>query len=239
MKVSYERYIPPCLLRFRAIMGRKVFAKLAGLSTLYPMDMPYFIGMATGAGLIIAIGAQNAFVLSQGIHKQYRFTVALICSICDALLISAGVAGMGTLIEQSPLLLKFASAGGALFLFMYGLKSLLSVFKTKEGLEQQESRSTTRKQIIFTTLAITLLNPHVYLDTVVLLGGISATFEGGGRYVFGAGAISMSIIWFFSLSYGSTLLAPLFKKAITWRILNTAIALVMWSIAYKLVRYSI
>ncbi len=199
--------------------------------------MPYFTGMATGASLIIAIGAQNAFVLSQGIHKQYRFTVALICFLCDALLIAAGVAGMGTLIEQSPRLLKWISLGGALFLFIYGVKSLISAFQTKEGLEQQTSEGTTKAQIVLTTLAITLLNPHVYLDTVVLLGALSATFE-EGRALFGAGAITMSFIWFFTLSYGSALLAPLFKKARTWRILNTAIALTMWSIAYKLVLYA-
>lgn len=202
------------------------------------MDMPYFTGMATGASLIIAIGAQNAFVLSQGIHKRHRFVVALICSLCDALLITAGVAGLGLLIEKTPVLLNIASGTGALFLFIYGLKSLFSAFQTKEGLQQKELQVATRKQIVFTTLAITLLNPHVYLDTVVLLGGISATFEGSGRYLFGAGAITMSFLWFFSLSYGSGLLAPLFKKAITWRILDTAIFLVMWSIAYKLLAYA-
>lgn len=203
------------------------------------MELPFFAGMATGAGLIIAIGAQNAFVLTQGIRKQHRFVVALICSLCDALLIGCGVAGMGTLIEQSPRLLGFAAAGmGALFLFIYGLKSLFSVFQAEQGLEEAEVKVVSRKQVILTTLAITLLNPHVYLDTVVLLGGISATFEGGGRYLFGGGALTMSFIWFFTLAYGSALLAPLFRKAITWRILNIAIFLVMWSIAYRLLAYT-
>lgn len=202
------------------------------------MEMPFFTGMATGASLIIAIGAQNAFVLSQGIHKHHRGTVALICSLCDALLISAGVAGMGSLIEQSPALLRLASSMGALFLLIYGLKSLLSAFQSNEGLEQKEQEVSTKKQVVITTLAITLLNPHVYLDTVVLLGSISATFEGKSRYLFGAGAITMSFFWFFSLSYGSALLAPLFKKAITWRILNIGIFLVMWRIAYTLLVYA-
>ena len=202
------------------------------------MELPFFTGMATGAGLIIAIGAQNAFVLTQGILKQHRFLVALICSLCDALLIGCGVAGMGTLIEQSPRLLGFAAGMGALFLFVYGLKSLFSAFQTAQGLVQAEVKAVSRKQVMLTTLAITLLNPHVYLDTVVLLGGISATFEGSGRYLFGAGALTMSFLWFFTLAYGSALLAPLFKKALTWRILNIAIFLVMWSIAFRLLAYT-
>lgn len=202
------------------------------------MELPFFTGMATGAGLIIAIGAQNAFVLTQGIRKQHRFIVALICSLCDALLIGCGVAGMGTLIEQSPRLLGFAAGMGALFLLIYGLKSLFSAFQTVQGLVQAEVKVVSRKQVILTTLAITLLNPHVYLDTVVLLGGISATFEGNGRYLFGGGALTMSFLWFFTLAYGSALLAPLFKKPITWRILNVAIFLVMWSIAFKLLAYT-
>lgn len=202
------------------------------------MELPFFTGMATGAGLIIAIGAQNAFVLTQGIRKQHRFIVALICSLCDALLIGCGVAGMGTLIEQSPRLLGFAAGMGALFLFVYGLKSLFSAFQSAQGLVQAEVKVVSRKQVILTTLAITLLNPHVYLDTVVLLGGISATFEGNGRYLFGGGALTMSFLWFFTLAYGSALLAPLFKKPITWRILNVAIFLVMWSIAFKLLVYT-
>jgi L-lysine exporter family protein LysE/ArgO len=188
--------------------------------------------------LIVAIGAQNAFVLTQGIRKQHRFVVAIICSLCDAFLISAGVAGMGSLIEQSPTLLRLAGGGGALFLFIYGLKNLFAAFRAEQELEGTEIHTTSRRQIILTTLAITLFNPHVYLDTVVLLGSISATFAGNGRYLFGAGAISMSFIWFFILAYGSGILAPLFKKAITWRILNTLIFLVMWSIAFKLLAFS-
>lgn len=202
------------------------------------MEIPFITGMATGAGLIIAIGTQNAFVLTQGIRKQHRFIVAIICSLCDALLIGAGIAGMGSLIEQSPHLLRWAGGGGALFLFIYGLKSLFSVFRTDQGLEETKTNPTSRRQVILTTLALTLLNPHVYLDTVVLLGGMSATFMGQGRYLFGAGAIFSSFLWFFILAYGSGLLAPLFKKAITWRILNALIFLIMWSIAFKLLEFS-
>ncbi|AEV30657.1 lysine efflux permease [Sphaerochaeta pleomorpha str. Grapes] len=202
------------------------------------MEIPFITGMTTGASLIVAIGAQNTFVLTQGIRKQHRFVVALICSLCDAFLISAGVAGLGSLIEQSPTLLRLAGGGGALFLFIYGLKCLFSALQAEQELGETESNPTSRRQVILTILAITLCNPNVYLDTVVLLGGISATFVGQGRYLFGAGAISMSFIWFFILSYGSGVLAPLFKKAITWRILNFLIFLVMWNIAFKLLAFS-
>jgi len=219
-------------------VGVGYFASILVLAKLVGMEIPYLTGMATGASLIIAIGAQNAFVLTQGIRKQHRFVVALICSLCDAILISAGVAGMGSLIEQSPLLLSIASIAGALFLGVYGLKSLLSAFHADRGMEESTEQPVSRKQVIFTTLAITLLNPHVYLDTVVLLGSISATFSGTGRYLFGGGAVTMSFFWFFILAYGSSFLAPLFRKSITWRILDTGICLVMWSIAYKLLVYS-
>lgn len=208
------------------------------LSTMVAMETPFFTGMATGASLIIAIGAQNAFVLTQGLCKQHRFVVALICALCDAVLISAGVAGMGSLIEQSPRLMSIASGGGALFLFIYGLKSLYSAVRSDQGLQETKTHTTRSRQVILTTLAITLLNPHVYLDTVVLLGSISATFANEGRYLFGAGAISMSFIWFFTLAYGSGFLAPLFRKPITWRILDILIFLVMWNIAYTLLMFS-
>jgi L-lysine exporter family protein LysE/ArgO len=214
------------------------FAKPADI--LYPsaMELPYVTGLATGASLIIAIGAQNAFVLTQGIRKQHRLAVSLICSLCDMLLICAGVAGLGNLIERSPLLLHIAGIGGSLFLFSYGLKSLIAAFRSSEVLEQKEQQVVSLGQIVVQTLGITLLNPHVYLDTVVLLGSISVTFTGSSRYLFGAGAASMSFIWFFFLCYGSTLLAPLFKKALTWRILNAGMFVLMWSISFQLLVYT-
>ncbi len=203
------------------------------------MFTPFFTGLGTGAGLIIAIGSQNAFVLTQGIKKEHHLTVSMVCALCDTILIGAGIAGMGTLIEHSPLLITVASAGGAGFLFFYGLKSLVAVVKNSEGLDGQGNTGlTTRKQAVLTTLALTLLNPHVYLDTVVLLGGISGTFPGYGRYLFGAGAVVMSYLWFFGLTLGAGLAAPLFRKAITWRILNAVIGIVMWSISYRLFIFS-
>jgi L-lysine exporter family protein LysE/ArgO len=202
------------------------------------MELPYFTGMATGASLIIAIGAQNAFVLTQGIKNQHRFVVALICSLSDAVLITLGVAGMGTLIKQSPQMLSLAAGGGAFFLFIYGLKSLLAALKPGWSLQETEVVVTSGWQVMLTTLAITLLNPHVYLDTVVLLGGISSTYAGSSRFLFAGGAVTMSFLWFFLLSYGSGVLAPLFKKAITWRVLNGLIFIIMWRIAYSLLEYA-
>ncbi len=188
--------------------------------------------------MIIAIGAQNAFVLTQGIRKQFRFTIALICALCDTVLISLGVAGLGAVIEKSPILLTFASLGGALFLFIYGVLNLKRATRITEGMNPETQNVTSLKQIIITTLAITLLNPHVYLDTVVLLGSIGSTFPSNARYLFALGAIFMSFLWFFSLSYGSTLLSPLFRKAITWKVLDILIAMVMWVIAFNLMRFS-
>lgn len=202
------------------------------------MITTFFTGLGTGAGLIIAIGAQNAFVLSQGIRKKYIFMIPLICALCDAALIIAGVAGMGSLIVKSPLLIKVASRGGASFLFFYGLKSFISAYKNQGGLNRNQEKEKSRSQMILMTLAMTLLNPHVYLDTVVLLGSMSGTFPGWGRYYFGAGALTASFIWFFSLSLGAVKLAPLFRKAKTWQILDILIGIIMWIIAFNLLGLS-
>ncbi len=202
------------------------------------MLTPFLAGLGTEAGLIIAIGSQNAFVLSQGIRRQYHVTVALICAVCDAILITAGTAGLGTIIQNIPILMTLASLSGALFLFIYGLQSLIAVIKGSDGMEESKGQARTRRDVALAALTITLLNPHVYLETVVLLGGISSTYGESGRYFFGFGALSMSFIWFFALSIGAGFLSPLFRKPVTWRILNTVIFIIMWSIAYKLFIYS-
>lgn len=202
------------------------------------MFTPYITGLGTGAGLIIAIGSQNAFVLTQGIKKQYRFTVALICFLCDAVLISAGVAGLGGVITAYPLLITGAALSGSAFLFVYGALQLRAALRGGEGLEESRSRVFSRREVILTTVTITLLNPHVYLDTVVLLGSISGTFSGAGRYLFGAGAVTMSAVWFFGLSLGAGFLAPLFRKPGTWRVFSVLICVIMWLIAYKLLLFS-
>jgi L-lysine exporter family protein LysE/ArgO len=199
--------------------------------------IPFLKGFATGAGLIIAIGAQNAFVLSQGIRRKYFLIIPLICFLCDALLISAGVVGLGGFFSTNPVLMRWASWGGAAFLTFYGLRSLLSVFK-RGSLSGEEAGPLSLRAAVLATLAVTLLNPHVYLDTVVLLGSISSSFEGQGRYLFGAGAASASLCWFFLLSLAGRKLAPLFKNPLSWRIMDVAITIVMWLIAFSLIRGS-
>ena len=197
--------------------------------------IPYLQGLAAGAGLIIAIGAQNAFVLSQGIRGRFNFITPLICSLSDAVLISAGVLGVGGFFSVNPGLIKWASWGGASFLTYYGLRSLVSAF-SKNELSAENSGPATLGSAVLATLAVTLLNPHVYLDTIVLLGSISSSFPGYGRYFFGAGAVTASFLWFFILSFGGRKLSPFFKNPRSWKVLDILIAAVMFLIAFSLVR---
>lgn len=190
-------------------------------------------GFATGAGLIIAIGAQNAFVLAQGLLLRYRFSIALICSLVDATLISVGVAGMGLLVADNPALSKIAAWGGIAFLGAYGARAFWLALKP--GTLEPDARGIrSLRAAVATTLAVSLLNPHVYLDTVVLLGSIAAAEGSVGRWWFGTGAVLASFVWFFTLAYGASRLAPLFKKPLAWRILDALIGLVMWGIAASL-----
>ncbi|CCO24916.1 LysE/ArgO family amino acid transporter [Maridesulfovibrio hydrothermalis] len=197
--------------------------------------MPYMQGFATGAGLIIAIGAQNAFVLTHSIRKNHHLIICLVCAICDTVLITLGILGTGELVASNPMLLKPAAWGGTAFLTWYGFMAFKSAIKGGK-LESTESTVTGVRPIILLTLAITLLNPHVYIDTVVMLGSISAQYSGDARYLFGFGAVSASFVWFFTLGIGGCALAPLFRKPNTWRILDTVIGLTMWLIAINLAR---
>ena len=193
--------------------------------------VPYVQGFGVGAGLIIAIGAQNAFVLSQGIKRQYQWLVPLICSMCDCILILAGAAGIGTLIASNPSLARISGWGGALFLFVYGIRSFISAFKTGSLEEGGSPARETFKSVVLTTLALTLLNPHVYLDTIILLGSISGQHPGMGKYAFSMGACTASIIWFFSLSFAGSLLRPVFRNPVFWKILDFFVGATMWIIA--------
>ena len=197
------------------------------------MWMPFFSGFGTGGGLIVAIGAQNAFILSQGVQRNRPLLIALICAICDSTMILVGTAGMGALIVQSPVLQQAALWGGALFLAAYRPRSFWNA--RKGGNLQAEDRIVRSLwALVGTTLAVTLLNPHMYLDTVVLVGSIASQF-GEQRFLFAAGAICASVLWFFALSYGARLLAPFFQKVWAWRALDGMIGLVMWAIAFSLV----
>ena len=198
------------------------------------MITPFIQGFGAGGGLIVAIGAQNAFVLSQGVRKNHHLTIALICIICDAVFITAGVAGFGSAVSSNPTLSQLVSWGGAGFLFFYGLRSLLSALRGGD-IEVSDRTQMTLRAAIVATLAVTLLNPHFYLDTVILLGSVSSQFHGDNRLHFWVGAVSASTLWFISLSLGGQMLAPLFKKQISWRILDTMVCATMWTIALLLI----
>lgn len=190
-------------------------------------------GFLLGASLIIAIGAQNAFILRQGLLKQHVFILCLVCALSDALLIAAGVAGLGTLIAQSPTLINFVTIGGALFLFSYAIIAFRRALKP-DVLKAATPDGSGLKAAMAACLAFTFLNPHVYLDTVVLLGSLSARYDGPDRVAYGLGAMLASFVWFFGLGYGARLLQPIFARASAWRVLDVLIGLVMTAIGLSL-----
>ncbi|WP_163937065.1 LysE/ArgO family amino acid transporter [Paraferrimonas sp. SM1919] len=195
------------------------------------MQLAFIQGVGVGASLIIAVGAQNAFVLKQGIMGQKMLPIALICALIDAVMITAGVAGFGRLIQSFPMVKDIASFAGAGFLIWYGYAALKSSMGA-QGMELAVDRTAEPlKTAIIGTLAISLLNPHLYLDTVVLLGSISTQFDDSARPWFAAGAVLASFLWFFSLAYMSRKLAPIFKKPTSWMWLDRFIFVTMWAIA--------
>ncbi|KQV11208.1 amino acid transporter [Rhizobium sp. Root1203] len=190
-------------------------------------------GFFLGASLIIAIGAQNAFILRQGLLRSHVFVLCLICALSDALLIAAGVAGLGTLVSRSPLLISVVTVGGAVFLGTYAAMAFRRALHP--GVMQAGAPQVLGlKAAVATCLAFTFLNPHVYLDTVVLLGSLSAAYEGTDRMVYGAGAAVASFVWFFGLGYGARLLQPVFAKPAAWRVLDVIIGFVMGLLATSL-----
>lgn len=195
--------------------------------------LPFLQGIGIGGGLIVAIGAQNAFVLSQGVRRNFPLQTAIVCSLCDAMLILVGVTGVGSLVATNPMLTQVATWTGALFLIWYGGRSFRSVMQGG-SLDASVEVIPSRRKLLLTTLALTLLNPHVYLDTIVMIGGFSGQLSEAERYLFGAGAMTASVAWFFSLSLGAGLLAPIFRKPIAWRCLDGFVCLTMWGIALSL-----
>ena len=191
-------------------------------------------GFLLGASLIIAIGAQNAFVLRQGLVRRHVFAVATVCALSDLMLIAAGVGGLGTLVREAPSLLAAVSLGGAAFLAAYGLMSFHRALRPG-ALAPAERATAGLAATVATCLALTFLNPHVYLDTVVLVGALSARHAGAGSAAFGAGAGLASITWFYGLGYGARLAAPIFARPMAWRILDTLIGVVMLALALRLV----
>jgi L-lysine exporter family protein LysE/ArgO len=192
-------------------------------------------GFATSAALIIAIGAQNAFVLRQGLKRAHVLPVVLVCALSDMLLIALGVSGFGALVQGSTTLLALARWGGALFLVVYGAQAARRALG-RHTLSVQGEPTADLRTALLTCLALTYLNPHCWLDTVVLLGAVSAQQAPAARVPFSVGAASASLVWFFTLGYGARLLAPLFARPVAWRVLDGAVAVVMWSIAVMLLR---
>ena len=193
-------------------------------------------GFLTGLSLIVAIGAQNAFVLRQGLTRSNVFLVVLICSLSDALLIALGVLGLGTAIESLPALLEVVRWFGVGYLVWFGISSLRKAFRA-ESLSASDNSAKSIKQAVITTLSLTFLNPHVYLDTVIFVGGLSHQFD-NQAFVFAIGAMTASFVWFFSLGFGATKLSQLMSKPIFWKILDSFIALVMFTIAISLALFS-
>lgn len=191
-------------------------------------------GFLLGASLIIAIGAQNAFILRQGLLQSHVFILCLICSLSDAVLIAAGVAGLGTLIKQSPLLIELVTLGGAIFLGFYAIRAFQRMARPA-SLEEATDKGLSLRSAVLTCLAFTFLNPHVYLDTVLLVGSLSSVYEGKAHLAFGVGAATSSFVWFFALGYGARLLQPVFRKPAAWRILDGIIGVIMSALALSLV----
>lgn len=193
----------------------------------------YLKGLGLGAGLIVAIGSQNAHVLRMGLKRQHVGLTVLVCIVCEALLISVGVAGVGTMIERSPLLLSIARWGGALFLAWYGLRAWRSAFG-RHTLNAAPNADIGLREALLTVLAATLLNPHVYLDTVVLLGAIGGQQGQEGKWWFALGAMTAGAMWFTLLGFGARILAPWFAKPAAWRLLDAGIGVVMLLLAASL-----
>ena len=198
------------------------------------MYFSFFSGFWLGLSLIVAIGSQNAFVLRQGLRGEHVFIVCLICALSDAIFITVGVSGVGALVALNPGLAVWLSYGGAAFLFVYGLRSFYSAFFSNEALVADKPSGRGLWPTIMTALILTWANPHVYLDTVVLLGSVAAQY---GEYApfFGMGAVLASFIFFFGLGYGSQAMRGFFANPRSWRILDIFVGAVMWTIAVKLV----
>jgi L-lysine exporter family protein LysE/ArgO len=198
-----------------------------------PLLTAALAGLGFGLSLIVAIGAQNAYVLRQGLRKEHIFVIVAICAVSDALLIALGVAGLGAIIQQLEWLLLLIELVGGLFLCTYGVMAAKRAWKPEVLTTDTGGKAVSLKVAAGTALALTYLNPHVYLDTVLLLGSIAGTYE-ANRWWFAAGAMLGSVIWFSTLGFGARLLDPVFKKPSAWRVLDAIIALVMFTLGMSL-----
>ena len=194
----------------------------------------YVAGLMAGLSLIVAIGAQNAFVLRQGLMGQHVFAVSLACSLSDAALIGLGVTSFRHVAVSAPWFATAMRYGGAMFLIWYGARNLHAALRSSEVLAAGDACSASLPQTLAMCLALTWLNPHVYLDTVMLLGAISTRFP-DQEASFALGAMTGSFFFFFALGYGAMWLRPIFASPVSWRALEALVALTMWTIAFKLI----
>ncbi|CAA9378231.1 LysE/ArgO family amino acid transporter [uncultured Nocardioides sp.] len=190
-------------------------------------------GLLTGLALIIAIGAQNAHVLRQGLAREHVGLVVAICAVSDLVLILAGVAGIGAVVEQAPWAITVVTWVGVAFLTWYGVSALLRA-RRNESLHAATGARSSRSGVAVRTLALTLLNPHVYLDTVLLLGSIAASHGSPGRWWFALGACVGSVVWFTGLGYAARAASRLFARSRAWQVLDVVIGLTMLAIAGSL-----
>ncbi len=205
-------------------------------STNLPTVLAFIPGFLTGLSLIVAIGAQNAFVIRQGLARQHVFLVVLICTFSDIALIALGAGGLGSIVQSNASFLEVLRWFGVAYLTWFGIKTLRSVFK-KEVLTTSEYSSVSIGKIVRTTLALTWLNPHVYLDTVILLGTVSNQFK-ENRWIFSAGAMLASTLWFTAIGFGAQSAARFMSRPIFWKVLDGVIAAIMFSIAILLALYN-
>ena len=192
----------------------------------------YFSGFLLGLSLIFAIGSQNAFVLKQGLRREHVFLICLFCAVSDSLLISAGVAGFGVVTARYPHVVDIAKITGSLFLFGYGLLSLYNSVKVSHALSTDGEVVTSLTKALLLCFGFTWLNPHVYLDTLVLVGMVST--GASSKLLFASGAVSASFVFFFALGYGARLLTPLFAKPKAWNILDALVGILMLYLAWHL-----
>ena len=192
----------------------------------------YFSGFLLGLSLIFAIGSQNAFVLKQGLRREHVFLICLFCAVSDSLLISAGVAGFGAVTARYPNVVDVAKIAGSLFLLLYGLLSLYNSVKVSHALSTDGEVVTSLTKALLLCFGFTWLNPHVYLDTLVLVGMVST--GASSKLLFASGAVSASFVFFFALGYGARLLTPLFAKPKAWNILDALVGILMLYLAWHL-----
>ncbi len=197
-------------------------------------------GLTLGSALIVVIGAQNAFVLRQGLVRQHVFVVCTVCLAGDALLITVGAGGLGTILRADVLILRLTAWAGAVYLLFVGAQSFTRATKPQAlVVTAGEATLGSLAKVIASALALTFLNPHVYLDTVVVLGSVAARYASGDRALFAFGAVLASAAWFYALGFGAARLAPLFSRPGTWRIVDGGIGVLMLALSASLVHWAL